>query len=273
MLGLVRLLAADGGPRAQRGRSLGVLLLAGLGVLAAILLVQPDLAALVVCLLVAGSVLCVARPGWRTLLGVGGSGLVVIAALWLLALHGYQRHRLLVWLHLRDDPQGAGWIVRQSIRALQSGRLLGSETELTPFFPGAQTDFVYTVWARDHGLFGCVALLGLVALLVVGSLRIAARAKQRQGQLLALGLAALVFWQAFLSIGMALGLTPILMVPLPLCSYGGTGVVTTLALLGMVVRVAAESAAARQPSTPPAPPAEHDRAAEQQAEPMLPAEP
>jgi rod shape determining protein RodA len=267
VLALARLLAAGDAPREERGRSLLVLLLAGLGVLAAILLVQPDLASLVVCLLVAGSVLCVARPSWRTLLGAGGSGLLVIAAMWLLALHDYQRHRLLVWLHLRDDPHGAGWIAQQSMRVVQSGGLFGSPAQRTPFFPDAQTDFVYTAWSRDHGLFGSLALIGLVALLVVGSLRIAARAKQRDGQLLALGLAALGFWQAFLSIGMALGLTPILTVPLPLCSYGGTSIVTTLALLGIVVRVAAASAAGEAASTPPAPTAEPEQAAEEQGEP------
>jgi len=235
---LAKVIASAQAPELARKPWPHKMLLVGLGLMAAVMLHQPDLGALLVCGLIGLSILCVALPSWRTVLWAAGSGLAAGVALWGLALHEHQRHRVLVWLRLRDDPLGAGWISAQSIRAVQEGGLFGAGAQSRTAFPQSQTDFVFTVWARDHGFLGTVLLVTLVGLVVLGSLRIAAQAEDRSGQVLAIGLAALVGWQAALGIGMALGLAPLLALPLPLCSYGGTAVVATLCLIGIVVRVA-----------------------------------
>jgi rod shape determining protein RodA len=106
------------------------------------------------------------------------------------------------------------------------------------FLPEQHTDFIFSVWAEEHGFVGCLLLLGLYLALVASALGIAGNARERFGHLAVVGVAAMLFWQAAVNMGMVVGLLPVVGVPLPLMSYGGSAALTALAGVGIVGSVA-----------------------------------
>src|SRR5262249_11830222 len=137
---------------------------------------------------------------------------------------------------------GAGWHARQSIFAIGSGRLFGkgylrgTQNQLN-FLPEHWTDFPFAVWAEEWGFLGCVALLALYVFLVLWILQVGRQARDRFGAVACVGVAALVFWQAVINVGMVTGLLPVVGVTLPLLSYGGSSMLTVMAALGLVMNV------------------------------------
>jgi rod shape determining protein RodA len=158
-------------------------------------------------------------------------------------LHDYQRQRILTMLDPSSDPLGAGYHIIQSTIAVGSGGLTGkgwmsgTQTHLD-FLPERSTDFIFAVLAEEFGLVGNLLLLGLYAAIVFRGLTLAARAPTLFGRLLAAALVLNFFIYAFVNMGMVSGILPVVGVPLPLVSYGGTSMVTVLLGFAIVMSVA-----------------------------------
>ncbi|MDF1566270.1 MAG: rod shape-determining protein RodA [Deltaproteobacteria bacterium] len=242
VLALARFYHDDVEPREGYGfRRLFVpALLLGLPVL--LVVRQPDLGTSLLILAVGGTMVLFARVHRRALIvGVVG-GLVVAGSAWLWFLEDYQRRRVTAFLDPEGDAKGAGYHHIQSTIAIGSGDTWGkgwgegTQTQFS-FLPEQHTDFVFSVFAEEHGFAGGVLLLLLYALLLALIIGVAASAKDRFGVFLAIGGAALIFWHIFVNIGMVTGLLPVVGVTLPLLSYGGSSIVTVLAMLGLLLNV------------------------------------
>jgi rod shape determining protein RodA len=157
-------------------------------------------------------------------------------------LHEYQRQRVRTFLNPESDPLGAGYHIIQSKIAVGSGQLLGkgylkgTQVHLQ-FLPERHTDFIFSVLAEEWGFLGCMAVLSLYALLVLWGLDIAAKARDSFGRLLAVGVTAILFFQVVVNVGMVTGMLPVVGLPLPLFSYGGSSVLTTYAISGILLSI------------------------------------
>lgn len=212
---------------------------------AGLILVQPDLGT---ALLIAASglfVLFLAGIGWRYIFGA--VLLVVLSAwpAWLYLLKDYQRQRILTLLDPESDKLGAGWNIIQSKTAIGSGGwegkgwLQGTQSQLD-FLPEGHTDFIIAVLAEEFGLRGVLILLALYLLILLRGFWIAANAPSTFGRLVAGSLTLTFFVYIFVNMGMVAGLLPVVGVPLPLVSAGGTSLVTLMAGFGVLMAVATE---------------------------------
>jgi rod shape determining protein RodA len=217
--------------------------IAGLLIIIPTLLIakQPDLGT---SLLVASSgagVLFFAGLSWRFILAIIASLAALAPIVWHL-MHGYQRDRVLTFLNPEADPMGRGYHIIQSKIAIGSGGIygkgwLGSTQSELDFLPESSTDFIFAVFAEEFGLFGCLGLLALYLLIIGRCLYIASQAQDTYSRLLAGSLAFTFFVYVFVNIGMVIGILPVVGVPLPLISYGGTSIVTLLAGFGILMSI------------------------------------
>ncbi len=208
---------------------------------ALLMLRQPDLGT--AGMLVVGSAVLFFAAGvriWKFVL-VLVAGLASIPVTWTLLL-GYQKQRILTFFDPERDPLGAGYHILQSKIALGSGHIMGkgflagTQSHLN-FLPEKQTDFIFTMLAEEFGLVGALGLLGLYTLLIVYGLAISWRARSQFARLLGLGVTATFFLYVFSNIAMVTGLIPVVGVPLPLISYGGTAMLTVLVGFGLLMSV------------------------------------
>jgi rod shape determining protein RodA len=208
---------------------------------AALVLKQPDLGTAVL-LLASGAILCF-LGGVRLrmfLLAAVGAGVAAPIA-WRM-LRDYQKTRLYTFLDPEQDPLGAGYHITQSKIALGSGGLfgkgflLGTQTHLS-FLPEKQTDFIFTIIAEEFGLVGGLVLLALFVAVIGYGFAIAMRSRSLFGRLLGLGIAGNFFLYAFINTAMVMGLIPVVGVPLPLISYGGTAMITMMLGFGLLMNV------------------------------------
>ena len=217
----------------------------------ALVLLQPDLGTAVLILLTAMTVVVMSGLRGRSLLCLAVAAIAALPAGWQF-LKPYQKTRIWTFMNPESDPLGAGYHVVQSKVAIGSGQvwgkgyLQGSQNRLE-FLPEQHTDFVFSVFAEEWGFSGCVLLLAGYVLLILLSLRAVRRARDRFGVLLATGMAAILFWQSTINIGMVTGLLPVVGIPLPLLSYGGSSLVTTLVAVGLLISVGM----GRHPPPPP----------------------
>jgi rod shape determining protein RodA len=208
---------------------------------AAIIVKQPDLGSAILVILVGGSMILLVGVNWRVLL-IGGLALfTAIPAAWPF-LKEYQRQRVRTFLNPEQDPLGAGYHIIQSKIAVGSGQfwgkgfLQGTQSQLH-FLPEQHTDFVFSVFAEEWGFVGSAAVVLLYLGLCLWGVLIARNCKERFGQLLALGVTALLFWQVFVNLCMVTGLMPVVGIPLPLFSYGGSSLITTMLALGLLLNL------------------------------------
>jgi rod shape determining protein RodA len=157
-------------------------------------------------------------------------------------MRGYQRDRVFTLLNPEADPLGRGYHIIQSKIAIGSGGIygkgwLGSTQSELDFLPESSTDFIFAVFAEEFGLFGCLGLLILYLLIIARCLFIATQAQDTYCRLLASSLAFTFFVYVFVNIGMVIGILPVVGVPLPLISYGGTSIVTLLAGFGILMSI------------------------------------
>ena len=207
----------------------------------ALVLRQPDLGTALMLLIAGGAMFFIA--GVRMWM----FGLVVVLAMgtapviWGM-LHDYQRQRVLTFLNPESDPLGSGYHIIQSKIALGSGGLFGkgfvqgSQSHLN-FLPEKQTDFIFTMLAEEFGLVGALALLALYTLILAYGFAIAISSRNQFGRLLTLGVMTTFFLYLFINVAMVMGLIPVVGVPLPLISYGGTAMLTLLVGFGLVMSV------------------------------------
>ncbi|MEM8590104.1 MAG: rod shape-determining protein RodA, partial [Pseudomonadota bacterium] len=207
----------------------------------ALVLQQPDLGTALMLMMVAGAIFFVAGVRlWKFAIVIAG-GLAAIPVAWQF-LHGYQRERILTFLDPSRDPLGAGYHITQSTIALGSGGLFGrgfgqgTQSHLN-FLPERQTDFIFTMLAEEFGLVGGLTLIGLFGLLIAAGIIIGLRSTSQFGRLLAIGLATNLFLYVFINIAMVTGRIPVVGVPLPLISYGGTAMLTVMVSMGLILSV------------------------------------
>jgi rod shape determining protein RodA len=208
---------------------------------AALVMKQPDLGTAMMLVLSGGAIFFLAGVRWWkfVLVLVGGGGVAPFA--WHF-LRDYQKNRILNFLDPENDPLGAGYHSLQSKIAIGSGGLFGkgfmagSQAHLS-FLPEKQTDFIFTMLAEEFGLVGCIVLLAAYTLVFIYGFAIAFRSRSQFGRLLALGLTINVFLYVFINTGMVMGLLPVVGVPLPLISYGGTAMLTVMFGFGLMMSV------------------------------------
>ena len=228
-------------PPARLGLRDAALPLALAAVPAALILLQPDLGSALLLLLVTVTMLVLGgvQMRWLALLA---SPVVLLAPLLWSGLKEYQQKRILTFIDPRQDPLGAGYHVIQSKIAVGSGMLWGrgflqgTQNHLS-FLPEQHTDFIFSVFSEEWGLVGSLVLLGLYLALLLRGAWIAARSRNRFGALVVLGVFTIVFWQVVVNVGMVTGLMPVVGIPLPLFSYGGSSMLCLLLGIGLVMNV------------------------------------
>lgn len=204
---------------------------------------QPDLGTGMMLAAIGGSMIIFTKVKKWIIAVVLGIVIITAPIAWQFGLREYQKNRILTFLSPTNDPRGTGYNSIQSKIAVGSGRFLGkgfrkgTQSQLE-FLPERHTDFIYSVLSEEHGFVGSMMTIGLFCMLFILGLRISMNARDKFGALLCVGVLSYVFWHMFVNIGMVIGLLPIVGVPLPLLSYGGSSMLTTMAGLGLVSSVA-----------------------------------
>jgi rod shape determining protein RodA len=207
----------------------------------ALIVKQPDLGTALLLLPVLIALLVAAGLRLRLLGGLALAGLAAMPLVWFV-LREYQRERILVFLDPLRDPLGTAYNVIQAKIAIGSGQLLGkgvagaTQSRLA-FLPERHTDFIFAVFAETWGFVGCLVLLTCYALLLLRGFDIAASTREPVGRLVALGVTSLVATQVLINVGMVTGLLPVVGIPLPLMSYGGSSMVVSMMALGLLLSV------------------------------------
>ena len=202
---------------------------------------QPDLGTSLLILSSGIFVIFLAGISWRLIFIGAGLAVAAAPALWL-TMHDYQKQRVLTFLSPERDPLGSGWNIIQSKTAIGSGGisgkgwLEGTQSHLD-FLPESSTDFIIAVLAEEFGLLGAVVLLGLYFFIVARGLIISLEAQDTFSRLLAGSITLTFFVYVFVNIGMVSGILPVVGVPLPLVSVGGTSIITLLAGFGILMSI------------------------------------
>lgn len=216
---------------------------------AILIFLQPDWGSAMVLLVIWLGILFLVNHNWKHYLILGLVFLLVSGMAWGFLLKDEQRNRILTFINPQNDPLGEGYQIIQSTVAIGSGSLfgrgfgLGTQSQLR-FLPASETDFVFAVLAEELGLAGCLLVLIIYWILLFRLIRIGKTVYGSFSQILVLGIAWYLFIQSIINIGMNIGLVPIVGVPWPLISYGGSSLVVTLLALGII-----ESIIIHQPFT------------------------
>lgn len=208
----------------------------------AAVMAQPDLGTSLIYLFTATSMIAMTRVRGRSVLTLLVAGGVSLPLAWSYVLKDYQKNRFISFLNPEVDKTGRGWHALQSQTAIGNGQLTGEgfmqgTQNQFGFLPDQYSDFPFAVFAEDWGFLGALVLLSLYAFLSVWAIHIASVAKDRFGAAIAVGVGAMLFWQAVFNIGMAIGVLPVVGITLPLFSYGGSSVITMLIGFGLLMNV------------------------------------
>jgi rod shape determining protein RodA len=210
-----------------------------LGIPAALILVQPDLGTAVMVILIGGTVMFVAGLPWWLFAGAF-LAVATAAPIAFSLMHGYQRQRVLIFLNPENDPLGAGYHITQSKIAIGSGGIFGkgylqgSQSHLD-YLPEGHTDFVFSTMVEEWGFAGGLLLILCFAMVIRWGKRVSINARTRFAQLTAAGLSATIFFYVAINLMMVMGLAPVVGVPLPLVSYGGSAVMTVMLCIGLLM--------------------------------------
>ena len=206
-----------------------------------LIVMQPDLGTAGLVVLIAGSITVFVKIERRSFAYLITSGAVLVPMIWFF-LKEYQKKRILIFLDPDRDPLGAGYHIIQSKIAIGSGMLTGKgflqgTQNALSFLPEEHTDFIFSVLAEEWGALGSIILILLFLILILWGLNVAHGCREPFGTILAVGISAMIFWQVFINIGMSMGLFPVVGVPLPFVSYGGSSVLTTAISIGLLLNV------------------------------------
>ncbi|HEY8616210.1 rod shape-determining protein RodA [Phenylobacterium sp.] len=203
---------------------------------------QPDLGTAMLILLTGAAIVVLAGLDWRIIAGGVAAFVAIVPPFVLFVMHEYQRQRVLTFLDPESDPSGSGYHILQSMIALGSGGLLGkgyglgSQSQLN-FLPEKQTDFIFATLAEEFGFVGCVSVLLLYAAVIFMALRTAYISHSHYGRLAAAGLTSTFTLYVLINGAMVMGLAPVVGVPMPMLSYGGTVMLTVMIGFGLVMSV------------------------------------
>lgn len=223
---------------------------------AGLVMLQPDLGSALVYIVIGLATLFVAGTPWRHFAALGALfavavalALVVLPTAGVNVLHGYQKDRLTAFLHPSDTASKEGYQQNQSRIAIGAGEKTGRGDQATQtklnFLPEHHTDFIFAVVGERWGFAGAALVLSLYALLIWRGLRVLTMAKNLYGALIAGGIVAMLLFQVFVNVGMNVGIMPITGIPLPLMSYGGSSILTTMLAVGLLQSVYAQGRAAQ----------------------------
>ncbi len=209
----------------------------------ALIVVQPDLGTAMIIALVYGSMLLFLRIHPRTFVVLVMAASLSLPMIYNYGLKPYQRQRIITFIDPMSDPKGAGYNSIQSMIAVGSGQLWGkgfkkgTQAHLN-FLPEHHTDFIFSVFSEEWGFIGCGALLLLYALFIMSGLSVAYQSNDKFATLLAFGITSIFFWHIFVNMGMVMGMLPIVGVPLPFMSYGGSALLTAMSGVAILVNIA-----------------------------------
>ena len=208
---------------------------------------QPDMGTAMVLVAIVIGILFIGGLSYKLLALIGGMILAGAPLAWFYVLKPYQQARIRVFLNPGIDPMGDGYSVLQSMTAIGSGQLTGQITEngifqantlsQLNFLPAKETDFIFSVTAEALGFAGGIVIIFLFFLLIMRTLRIAAKARDTLGSLIVAGVASMTLFHVFQNIGMTMGIMPITGLPLPFMSYGGSSMWTNMIAFAMVLNV------------------------------------
>jgi rod shape determining protein RodA len=208
------------------------------GLPAGLIMLQPDLGTALIILLTFITMMLFMKIQPTTLIAIGVCAAIALPAIYFKGLRDYQRQRIVTFMDPTSDRKGSGYNSLQSMIAVGSGQLVGkgfrkgSQSQLN-FLPEHHTDFIFSVFCEEHGFIGCVILIALYLIFILNGLSVAYQSHDKFGILLALGIVTIFFWHIFVNMGMVMGLLPIVGVPLPFLSYGGSSLVTSI--LGVAI--------------------------------------
>jgi len=211
-----------------------------------LILLQPDLGTALLCAFIFASIMVLTNLKKRSLFTLVMAFVLSAPLIYVVGLERYQRGRIDTWWSMvigeEIDVSGDAWQVYQSMVAIGSGGTWGKgfmqgTQNQHRFVPDTHSDFPIAVWAEEQGFVGMLLLLGLYVFLILWSLRIASTAKDRFGAVTAVGVAAFFFWHSVINIGMVCALLPVVGVTLPLFSYGGSSVLTSMICVGLLMNV------------------------------------
>ncbi len=203
---------------------------------------QPDLGTSLLTLMIPGSLLIIVQPKKSILTSAIILAIIAGPIAWKFGLKSYQKNRVLNFLSPERDPRGTGYNSIQSKIAVGGGQIFGkgfmkgTQSQLE-FIPERHSDFIFSVLSEEHGMLGSLITLVIFFALFLIGFNIAANAPNIFGSLVAAGSISLIFWHMFVNIGMVIGIMPVVGVPLPLLSYGGSSLLTTMMALGLISSV------------------------------------
>lgn len=204
---------------------------------------QPDLGTSLLYVAIVGTMLIFVKVKRSIIITAIIGTIIAIPVAWKYGLKEYQKGRVLTFLSPGRDPRGAGYNSIQSKIAVGSGKILGkgfrkgTQSQLE-FLPERHTDFIFSVLSEEHGFVGSITTIALFAILILLGLRVAQTTSDPYGSIVIVGILAILFWHFFINIGMIMGILPIVGVPLPLLSYGGSSMLTTMASMGIISSIA-----------------------------------
>jgi len=207
-----------------------------------LVLKQPDLGTALMFLFVFVSMTLFVKLKWSTLATLLGSCMVAVPIAWKFFLKPYQRQRIETFLNPESDPLNTGYHIMQSKIAVGSGLIFGkgylkgTQGHLD-FLPERHTDFAFSVWAEEWGFVGSLFFLGCYFFLILWGMNVVTSSRDKFGAILAFGVISLIFWQAFINLAMVMGLLPVVGMPLPLFSYGGSSLIATLVCVGILMNI------------------------------------
>jgi len=207
-----------------------------------LILIQPDLGTALMMVILLASYIPIIKIRVSTLVLLGSIAVSLSLIGWTFILKDYQRVRIETFLNPEGDPANQGYQMMQSKIAVGSGQILGKGfLEGTQghlhFLPERHTDFAFSVWAEEWGFAGCVFFLSCYFFMLLWGMNIALNSRDKYGSLLAYGLVMLIFWQAVINLLMIMGLLPVVGIPLPLFSYGGSSLLTTIICVAILMNI------------------------------------
>ena len=227
-----------------RGFTIGQLLvpMALTGVFFILVVQQPDLGTALMFAGIFISMTLFVKLKWSTVGVILGGCSAIISIGWMFFLKPYQRQRIQTFLNPESDPTNSGYHILQSKIAVGSGLkfgkgyLKGTQGHLH-FLPERHTDFAFSVWAEEWGFAGALFFLAIYFFMILWGLNVCLASRDKFGVLLAFGIVSLIFWQAIINLLMVLGFLPVVGIPLPLFSYGGSSLMTTLIGIGLLMNI------------------------------------
>jgi rod shape determining protein RodA len=213
------------------------------GVPAFLIMLQPDLGTAMIVLFTFASMMLFIKIKPKTLLTLAMVVAIALPVAYKFGLKPYQRQRLVTFVDPMSDPKGSGYNSIQSMIAVGSGQVLGkgykkgTQSQLN-FLPEHHTDFIFSVFSEEHGFVGCMILLLLYLIFLMNGLQVAFQSHDKFALLLVVGLLSVYFWHVFVNMGMVMGILPIVGVPLPFLSYGGSALITATLGVAIITNVA-----------------------------------